>query len=155
MAAPNRRPLTTITNSANANAAQPQPPRVAAALCTPVRPPNPYQSNAVNYSPPSTVKRHVTLVSRHRWDVPELRPRQQHALASIFYKKATNGTVLIIDKTGGGKSHVMRCSGVFTRGVVLIIVPLLALAADVFLKFVTDDDRYGSIDAIHFEPKSV
>ena len=151
MATPNRRPLSTISTNSNATAAPPQPPRVAAPLCTPSRPSNPYRSNAVAYSPPSTVKRHVTQISRHRWNVPELRPRQKHALGFIFYNKASKGTVLIVDKTGGGKSHIMRCSGVFTRGIVVVTVPLLALAADVFLKFVTDEQRYGSVDAIHFD----
>jgi superfamily II DNA helicase RecQ len=55
--------------------------------------------------------------------------------------------VLLVDRTGGGKSqsHVIQCAGIITRGIVLVIVPLLALAADVIQKFenlhVKDDAR--------------
>ena len=93
----------------------------------------------------------MTNVSKHRWNVHELRKRQQYSLSFIFNNKASGGTALLVDRTGGGKSHTMRCSGVFTRGIIVIIVPLLALAADVFLKFITDDDSYGPIQAVHFD----
>eukprot|EP00956_Cyclotella_meneghiniana_P027040 scaffold59842_cov59-Cyclotella_meneghiniana.AAC.1 len=97
------------------------------------------------------MKRLMTNVFKFRWNVPELRDRQRYSLCFIFHNKASGGTALLVDCTGGGKSHTMRCSGVFMRGIVLIIVPLLALAADVFLKFVTDKDKYGPVQAIHFD----
>ena len=113
---------------------------------------NPYQQHVVtSYSPPFPVKRLMTDVSKFRWSVPQLRERQVYSLTFIFHNKSSGGTVLLVDRTGGGKSHTMRCSGVFTRGITVIIVPLLALAADVFLKFVTDDKTYGPIDAVHFD----
>ena len=94
-----------------------------------------HQPQIVSYSPTSPVKRLMTNVSKFRWNVPELRDRQIYSLSFIFDNKASGGTALLVDRTGGGKSHTMRCSGVFTRGIIVIIVPLLALAADVFLKF--------------------
>ena len=122
-------------------------PAVAAASVS-----KPYPQHAVtSYSPPSPVKRLMTNVSKFRWKVPELRPRQCYSLSFIFDNKASGGTALIVERNGGGKSHTMRCSGGFTRGIIVIIVPLLALAADVFLKFVTDDATFGSVDAIHFD----
>ena len=93
----------------------------------------------------------MTNVSKFRWNVPELRDRQIYSLSFIFDNKASGGTALLVDRTGGGKSHTMRCSGVFTRGIIVIIVPLLALAADVFLKFITEEDKYGPVQAIHFD----
>ena len=93
----------------------------------------------------------MTNVSKLRWNVPELRDRQIYSLSFIFDNKASGGTALLVDRTGGGKSHTMRCSGVFTRGIIVIIVPLLALAADVFLKFITEEDKYGPVQAIHFD----
>ena len=55
-----------------------------------------------------------------------------HLLTDVHLsqRELSGGTVLLVDRTGGGKSHTMRCSGVFTRGIAVIIVPLLALAAD-------------------------
>jgi superfamily II DNA helicase RecQ len=91
----------------------------------------------------------VNSISRFRWG-PQLRPNQEYALSFIFDNTAANGKVLLVDRTGGGKSHVMRCAGVITRGIVLIVVPLLSLAADIIQKFDNDDDSHGIIDAIHF-----
>ena len=155
-ASPPRPPLGTIPiNSSRVGSPKrsnvappaPVPPSAAAAVRS-----NPYQQRVVApYLPPSPVKRLMTNVSKFRWNVPELRPRQCYSLSFIFHNKASGGTALIVDRTGGGKSHTMRCSGVFTRGITVIIVPLLALAADVFLKFVTDDATFGSVDAIHFD----
>jgi hypothetical protein len=45
----------------------------------------------------------------------------------------------------------MRCAGVITRGIVLIIVPLLSLTADLITKFDTDDHEHGIIEARHFD----
>eukprot|EP00956_Cyclotella_meneghiniana_P023102 scaffold44510_cov84-Cyclotella_meneghiniana.AAC.2 len=87
-----------------------------------------------------------------RWNVSDLRNRQRYSLCFIFHNKASGGTALLVDRTGGGKSHTMRCGGVFTRGIIVItVIPLLALAMDVFLKFVTDDGKYGPVQAIHFD----
>eukprot|EP00956_Cyclotella_meneghiniana_P030759 scaffold78424_cov39-Cyclotella_meneghiniana.AAC.3 len=56
-----------------------------------------------------------------------------HLLTDVHLsqRELSGGTVLLVDRTGGGKSHIMRCSGAFTRGIAVIIVPLLALAAEV------------------------
>jgi superfamily II DNA helicase RecQ len=88
----------------------------------------------------------VNSISRFRWG-PQLRPNQEYALSFIFDNTAANGKVLLVDRTGGGKSHVMRCAGV----IMLIVVPLLSLAADIIQKFDNDDDSHGIIDAIHFD----
>lgn len=45
----------------------------------------------------------------------------------------------------------MRCSSVFTRGITVVIFPLLTLAEEVFLKFVNVDETYGSVQAIHYD----
>ena len=153
---PPRRPLGTIPTN---QAIDPSPKRPTVPA-EPSATPNRAVSSAVNryrpsrpvpYSPPSATKRLMTNVSKFRWNVPELRETQRYALSFIFHNKASRGTALLVDRTGGGKSHTMRCSGVFTRGITVVIVPLLALAADVFLKFVNDDETYGSVQAIHYD----
>ena len=155
-ASPPRPPLGTITTNRTSVGSPKRhtvpPPTAVAPAASASSAANPYQQHVVtSYSPPSPVKRLMTKVSNFRWNVPELRPTQCYSLSFIFHNKASGGTALLVDRTGGGKSHTMRCSGVFTRGIVVIIVPLLALAADVFLKFVTDDATFGSVDAIHFD----
>jgi superfamily II DNA helicase RecQ len=63
----------------------------------------------------------------------------------MFDNTAANGKVLLVDQTGGGKSHVMSCdvlvlSLLITHGIVLVIVPFLALAADVIQKCKNNDN---------------
>jgi superfamily II DNA helicase RecQ len=93
----------------------------------------------------------VQQISSFRWGVDTLRPNQEYALSFIFENSSAGGTALLVDRTGGGKSHVMRCAGCITRGIVLIIVPLLSLAADIVTKFETDRHEHGIIEAIHFD----
>ena len=106
-------------------------------------------SSAPRYFVSQQTKDDVNCVSFCCWGVSTLRPFQEYALGFVFENKSSDGTVVLVDRTGGGKSHVMRCAGTITRGAVLLIVPLLALAADVFLKFINSDSSNGSIDAIH------
>jgi hypothetical protein len=46
-----------------------------------------------------------------------------HLLTDVHLsqRELSGGTVLLVDRTGGGKSHTMRCSGAFTRGIAVII----------------------------------
>ena len=73
-----------------------------------------------------------TSLSRLVFGVPTLCPAQSKALPHLFANERCAGTLLLVDRTGGGKSHVMRLSGVFLRGITLVCVPLLALAADFY-----------------------
>ena len=58
-------------------------------------------------------------------------------------------TLLLAERTCGGKTHVTRVVGTVERGVTLVIVPLLALSADQLAKFKEGNQDYGSIEAHH------
>ena len=55
--------------------------------------------------------------------------------------------LLLVQKTGGGKSHVLRVLGTFLRGIHVIVYPLLVLTADQVLRFLEGTDTFGSIEA--------
>ena len=59
--------------------------------------------------------------------------------------------ILIVLPTGGGKTHIIRTVGVMERGITLIFIPLLTLAADVMAKFERADQRWGLIKAYHLD----
>ena len=40
------------------------------------------------------------------------------------------GKLVLVHRTNGGKSHIMRMIGLRVAGVVVVIVPLLTLCAD-------------------------
>eukprot|EP00978_Attheya_sp_CCMP212_P020693 scaffold59538_cov59-Attheya_sp.AAC.2 len=60
------------------------------------------------------------------------------------------GKVLLVVKTGTGKSHhVMRTTGVLLGGVCLIIMPLLALGLDQVAKLCSANQEFGSVEYFH------
>ena len=148
IASPNRRPLGNITNSPR----RPAPltnnaclPRASAA------PANPYPAPPPPYSPPQHIIDALTQASQHYWGVETLRPRQSLALATLLHNKRCDRQLLLVDRTGGGKSHVMRLLGTLLGGIILVTAPTLALAADVFEKFRNANESTGPVDAIHFD----
>ena len=91
-----------------------------------------------------------TACSRHQWNVPALRTNQRLACRHLGDPSRPK-TLLLIDRTGGGKTHVTRVVGCVERGVVLIIVPLLALSADQLAKFKEGSQAYGTVEAHHMD----
>eukprot|EP00978_Attheya_sp_CCMP212_P036227 scaffold162818_cov66-Attheya_sp.AAC.2 len=55
---------------------------------------------------------------------------QVQAITSLINIDVCGGKILLVAKTGTGKSHVMWTTGVLLGGVCLIIMPLLALRSD-------------------------
>ena len=61
-------------------------------------------------------------VSNDIWGVKELRHIQEEALMHIV----THQSLLLIGRTGIGKSHFVRMVGTVLGGIVVVVVPLLA-----------------------------
>ena len=60
------------------------------------------------------------------WSTPECRPMQIKAVETILFDPACEGKLLVVDRTGGGKSHVLRMIATFVGGIIVLIAPLLA-----------------------------
>ena len=63
----------------------------------------------------------------------------------------TPNQLLLVDRTGGGKTHVTRTAGIMLRGIIIIFIPLLSLSADQHSKFNVAAQRYGCVNAIHLD----
>ena len=59
--------------------------------------------------------------------VPSLRPRQEEAVTRILFEPGTGGKLLLVERTGGGKSLVLATVAVTAAGVAVVVVPLLLL----------------------------
>jgi superfamily II DNA helicase RecQ len=57
----------------------------------------------------------------------------------------------VIQRTGAGKTHILRTLSVMERGIVLIFIPLLMLSADVMSKFKCADQRFGAVAIQHLD----
>ena len=79
-----------------------------------------------------------------------LRPVQLSAVSHILGHNTPN-KLLLVARTGVGKTHVTRTAGVILRGITLIIIPLLSLSADQLRKFNCGDEQFGSINVVHLD----
>ena len=62
--------------------------------------------------------------------VEKLRAEQMVALQRCADPQFNDSKLLLVTRTGSGKSHVTRTLGVMMNGITVIFVPLLSLSAD-------------------------
>ena len=75
--------------------------------------------------PDDDVAEHFANASNCIWGVPTFRPNQLRAAEKICYNLECEGKL-----PGSGKSHIVRLVCSVTAGVIVVIVPLLALSSD-------------------------
>ena len=68
---------------------------------------------------------HLNYGSYRVWNTQTCRPKQEEAVETICFSEVCGGKLLVIDRTGSGKSHILRMVATFVGGVILVIVPLL------------------------------
>ena len=83
-----------------------------------------------NLTDDSTNENIINEASFTVWGVPSLRPFQMVAVIKLLFDGACNKKLLLVDRTGSGKSHILRMIASLTGGIWLIIIPLLSLTAD-------------------------
>jgi superfamily II DNA helicase RecQ len=57
----------------------------------------------------------------------------------------------VIQRTGAGKTHILRTLGVIERGIVHIIIPPLTLSANVMNKFTCANQNFSAITVQHLD----
>ena len=92
----------------------------------------------------------LTNLSARMWGTPALRPTQSAAIAEIMHGQCA-GKLLLVHRTGGGKSHIMRMIGSLVAGITVVIVPLLTLCADQIRKILEASPKYASCEAHHID----
>ena len=88
------------------------------------------------------------------WRTATMRPKQQIAVHRILHDEKADGKLLLVDRTGGGKSLTMQMALTMSAGIAIIIVPLLALTADQVEKIKRANQKYGSVEAHHIDDLS-
>ena len=61
----------------------------------------------------------------------------------------SDSKLILVTRTGSGKSHVTRTLGVMMGGVTVIFVPLLSLSADQMAKMEAAKQCFGSVETHH------
>ena len=88
------------------------------------------------------------MASRLVWGL-ELRLVWLQALLTLLTNKDCK--LMLVTRTGAGKSHVFRVIGTVLRGIHLVVHPLLSLAANQVKKFRNGSNQYGAISAINLD----
>ena len=90
------------------------------------------------------------MASRIVWGV-DLRPMQRDALVHVLGSTPPAHKLLLVTRTGSGKSHVTRMLGTMLRGIHLVVRPLLVLAADQVRNFTNASGGCGSVSAVNLD----
>jgi superfamily II DNA helicase RecQ len=92
----------------------------------------------------------IAAASASVWGVPTMRPGQLEACFRLLHSHRPN-SLMVVHRTGGGKTHILRTLGVIERGIILMFIPLLTLSADVMHKFESADPTWGNVGVYHLD----
>jgi len=59
--------------------------------------------------------------------------------------------LIVVHRTGGGKTYILQTLDVIERGITLIFIPLLTLSADVMHKFEHTATTWGNVGVYHLD----
>ena len=85
------------------------------------------------------------------WRTKAMRPPQHKRVDKSIHDTDGDGKLLLVERTGGGKSLTMQMVLTMTAGIALILVPLLALTADQVEKIWRANSSFGSVEAHHID----
>ena len=98
---------------------------------------------------------YVRRASSRVWGMPDPRPHQVAATHKIIFDRRCHGKVLLVVRTGAGKTHVARLIATMVGGIALVLVLLLSLTADILEGLRRSSDLHGSVEAHHVDDLSV
>ena len=94
---------------------------------------------------------HLDSVARRVFRTPCLRPKQRTAIKRIIADGSTDGKLLVVDRTGGGKSLILYMTAIAVGGITLVIVPLLSLTANQISRIEQAVQRYGTVASFNLD----
>eukprot|EP00978_Attheya_sp_CCMP212_P023421 scaffold71688_cov32-Attheya_sp.AAC.1 len=97
-----------------------------------------------------TLLERIIVASLDVWSIYPSK-MQINAIAAIVDIDISRGKVLLVAKTGSGKSHIIRTAGIMLGGVCLIMMPLLALGTDQVAKQRAVSQEFGTVEFFHVD----
>jgi len=73
---------------------------------------------------------HITSGAHRLFRIPSLRPKQKMVGNKIIFDPTCGGRLIVVERTGGGKSLMLYMTAVSVAGVTLVILPLLSLTTN-------------------------
>ena len=96
------------------------------------------------------VRRASSLV----WGMPDPIPHQVAATQKIIFDRRCGGKLLLVVRTGAGKTHVAGLTATMVGGIAVALVPLLSLPADILEGLRRSSDLHGSVEAHYIDDLS-
>eukprot|EP00581_Thalassiosira_minuscula_P014810 CAMPEP_0183722188 /NCGR_PEP_ID=MMETSP0737-20130205/14224_1 /TAXON_ID=385413 /ORGANISM="Thalassiosira miniscula, Strain CCMP1093" /LENGTH=298 /DNA_ID=CAMNT_0025952309 /DNA_START=62 /DNA_END=955 /DNA_ORIENTATION=+ len=97
---------------------------------------------------------HLNSGSKRLFRTPTLRPKQHAAVKRIVLDPSFGGKLLVVERTGDGKSLMFYMTAVSVGGIAVIIVPLLSLKANQLERIRTAVPDYDVISAYSMDDTS-
>jgi hypothetical protein len=79
-----------------------------------------------------------------------MHPVQLELCFCLLFLHCPNSLV-VVHRTEGEKTHILRTLSVVERGIILIFIPLLTLSADVMHKFELSNPTWGNVGIYHLD----
>ena len=102
----------------------------------------------------AAVDEHLDSGARRVFGVASLRPKQRDAINSILFDSESDGKLIVVDRTGGGKSLILQMTAICVGGVTLVIVPLLSLTANLMSRISRASCARMAVSAVHLDETS-
>ena len=80
------------------------------------------------------------------WNRPQLHLNQVEA-ATRLANSSQSSNLLLVNRSGSGKTHMFRAIAVAKRGITLIIIKLHSLSSNQLTKFVGMNQDYRTVEA--------
>eukprot|EP00956_Cyclotella_meneghiniana_P025824 scaffold54682_cov69-Cyclotella_meneghiniana.AAC.4 len=125
-------------------------PRHPSLLIAPPLPPRPQSSS---FTPSPTMVKGLEQLSAFVWRMGGLRPNQVAICGTLLEHKACDRVLLVVERTGGGKTHCMRLICTYEQGIRVIVVPLLALTAGIQINLRDHSNDYGHVNVVHLDER--
>jgi superfamily II DNA/RNA helicase len=94
---------------------------------------------------------HLNSGASRVFAVESLRPKQVEGVERIIFDPSSGGRLIIVDRTGGGKSLILAMTAICIGGITLVLVPLLALTANQLARLSKAIQKYGVVSAFHMD----
>ena len=85
------------------------------------------------------------------WRMADLRPNQVTICGTLLEDRSCERVLLVVERTGGGKTHCMRLICTYESGIHVIVVPLLALTAGIQINLQQHNNDYGHVNVVHLD----
>lgn len=113
-----------------------------------------YLSDDSSVDSADSFTKHLGRGAGHVFNTRSIHPKQGEAVNRIVLDPTSGGKLIVIERTGGGKSLMLYLTAICVGGISLVIIPLLSLTANQMEKIRRAAQTHGAVYAFHLDEES-